>query len=512
MRLLSSTIVILFFVIPKQPRLSSDDLLGNWDEGSNGSFNSLRFLQQDNSIHDSTENYFTGQTIDTGQEMGQNNEGGTQHLSLLQQLQVQNRNDAETNDVIQSEFTGQSVYQRGQVETSSSSQPETTQIPPQRPVATSGNHVQEMNWASQPQPQGQELSYALQIQQLLEQALKQQNVPPFHQEDIMRQQLLISSSNVATDLSNPHQDQLAQYLVNVQQQLNTYGVGDNQKILMRQQLEMFPPQYSMHQVPVQQPKDQASPQLMQVSSQTPSASQYARDIKYKSKPPAPKKPRRTETKIQDSSKTKAVIANHHEATEVIGNTMKSLNNTIRSIHEMAGLEPAHLANKSGKRQMISGSMKSLSSTLASTMMAPPESRGNASWNIAENGEYCTEPLPSTLKFKNLIQNTFAHQGAPIKAYAHHVHYSPPETNQSYSTLLSQNTAAAASNMNIVSSDTDCEFFSTKKRSNPTAHQEKPVTSERYLTESGTDDDAARLGVSIDVLSAPSNDEKMRLTK
>jgi hypothetical protein len=500
----------------KQPGSSSDGLLGNWDEGSNDSFDSQRFLQQDNSIHDSALDDFTGQTIDTGQEMGQISGGhGTQHLSLMQQLQVQNRNGVETNNDIPSEFTGQSVYQGVQLETSSSlpasGQLESTQSPPQGSLAAAGNNnLQEINWTLQPQPQGQELFYALQMQHLLEQtSSKQHNTPAQSgQEDMMRQLLLVPSSNCATLPPNPYQDQLVQYLLNAQQQLNINGTGGNQSILMQQQLQMFRPQNSLPQA------DHSSHQLLQASSQPPS-NQHAQPIKHKS-PPKPSKseaaktPRRSKTKIQNSSKTKAVIANHREATQVIGNTMKSLNNTIRSIHEITGSEPAQVVNKSRKRQMISGSMKSLSSTLAITMMAPPETRGNASWDMGNNGECCTEPLRSTLKSNDLIQTKFEQQDVPIKAYPH-VHCSPPEMNESYSTMLSRNTEAIAANMNLVSSDTDCELFSMKNRSKLCGHQEAPVIPDRYLTESGTDDESMLLGVPINAPTATS-DEKLKLTK
>jgi hypothetical protein len=67
-------------------------------------------------------------------------------------------------------------------------------------------------------------------------------------------------------------------------------------------------------------------------------------------------------------------------------------------------------------------------------------------------------------------------------------------------------------MNLVSSDTDCELLSIKNRSKPCGDEETLVTSDRYLTESGTDDEAMLLGVPINALTAPSEDEKLTLTK
>ena len=148
---------------------------------------------------------------------------------------------------------------------------------------------------------------------------------------------------------------------------------------------------------------------------------------------------------------------------VIGNTMKSLNNTMRSINVLTkgnnGSTPS--MSPPQEKNTVSGSMKSLNSTLTCTM-PPPEARSgngvNATWDKTEE------------KILNPIQQG----GAPAMAHStqtstlNNLSTSPP-----YQIIPAQTTGVNTTN--VVSSDTD---------------------GGRAL-ESGTDDDVMLLGSRTD---------------
>ena len=127
---------------------------------------------------------------------------------------------------------------------------------------------------------------------------------------------------------------------------------------------------------------------------------------------------------------------------VIGNTMKSLNNTMRSINVLTKGNNGSTSSMSPsqERNAVSGSMKSLNSTLASTM-PPPEARSgnsvNATWDKSEE----------------TVLNPIQHGGAPAMAYStqnstlNNSTMRPP-----YQIIPAQTTGANTTN--VVSSDTD----------------------------------------------------------
>lgn len=235
------------------------------------------------------------------------------------------------------------------------------------------------------------------------------------------------------------------------------------------------PSQQAEQAPVQQSQDDSHP----VKSNT--VTEIATRTKHIQKKASTK-----------TAKTKAVIKKHRQATQVIGNTMKSLNDTMDRIHSgMQGIDQAeHMANKKGQHQVISGSMKSLSSTLACSRVEHPETLVNATWdNSAKEEKYL------------INQNKYFHDDTPLRVGAN-VHPSPSSLDQSYPSLLAQNAYDITSNAKIVSSDTDSENFAGKRNTMLFASQKiqanQSITSsqkrgtnmtfDKYVSKCGTDDD------------------------
>lgn len=166
--------------------------------------------------------------------------------------------------------------------------------------------------------------------------------------------------------------------------------------------------------------------------------------------PAPaQKARRSKNKTGNSSPIAP-----SDSTGVIGNTMKSLNNTMKSIHSQSEPSQAFESNKSSvaNHQLISGSMKSLNSTLASTALMGTE----------------------TLHLQQQGTPMIAHNVQQVNFQAN-----PPTANSMYQNITARGAAPVTSNsMNVISSDTDGEVLSRKGGK----------TIDRYATESGTDDD------------------------
>ena len=335
---------------------------------------------------------------------------------------------------------------------------------------------------------------------------------------------LSSNAQQTLSTSNPQQqDSIVQYLLslarqqigNSQIQINSDETGGTNNTMMKQQLQLI---QAMQQGQVQPEQvHQNGSQTIQTATGIQPIEQATLNQIPAHKPLAPKNLRRT--KRANVTKTKSVITSHREATQVIGNTMKSLNRTMRSIHEMAGKEQAPLDSKANKRPAISGSMKSLSSTLASTMMAPPEPRGNASW---ENNTMADESIDALLgkempnkslpMQQDMSQYQSVKQGTPMMAYAEVQNYQS-DINQSYPALLAQNTAA--SNMITVSSDTDGELIPSETAASASSlSREVPMTLDKYATESGTDDELMFLGKPVGHVPAPSSAgyEKLKSTK
>lgn len=262
--------------------------------------------------------------------------------------------------------------------------------------------------------------------------------------------------------------------------------GDN--LLMQQQFQFL--QTLQQFQPQGQPNVNSTQALTGPASsfqpvQTGQAMLPASQNKHGAIPEPTKLARRSKDKTTNSSP----IAPPDCTTEVIGNTIKSLNNTIKSIHSRAENPQALESTKSSgaNQQLISGSMKSLNSTLVSTVPLPQQAG-------AQGGTNPSEALvgPEKLMKQNLLLQQQQQQGTPMVAYnvlQANFQANPPTANPIYPNVKAQGTAPAPSNMNVISSDTDGEALSRKGGK----------TFDNYATESGTDDDFMLLGAKANAI-------------
>ena len=308
------------------------------------------------------------------------------------------------------------------------------------------------------------------------------------------------TNNVSTNSQQLAQRQLAlfQYqLAMAQAQPNNNGQvalpqipisqGSEENMLRQQQFQLL----QALQQQVQHQQVQKGAPLAHTSNQAlPSAQPILPKISNKStltnaaSVPAKKTQRPKKNTPSPSPQTSAVVEAHRQATRVIGNTMKSLNNTMSSINYgvpqqgVLDSQPQSSTVDGANNQMISGSMKSLNTTLASTLTVPPQHHGTTTLNPNQQ------------------------QGIPIMAYTAqeaNAQTNLSSTNQAF--IPAQSNAPIASSMNVVSSDTDGEFF---------AKQGGKVVSDKYATESGTDDDVVLLGAHF--ATAPDIEDKHTSTK
>ena len=179
-----------------------------------------------------------------------------------------------------------------------------------------------------------------------------------------------------------------------------------------------------------------------------------------------------------SPQTGAALEAHHQVTTVIENTMKSLNSTMNSIdygvpqHEVLNSRPQSSMIGEGENQMISGSIKSLNTTLASTLKVPQHHQGTIS-----------------LEDTKMMVNPNQQQSIPMVAYRSHeakLQTNPSSVNPTgnLTFLSASSNTPIASSTNVVSSDTDGEFV---------ARKEGKLVSDKYTAESGTDDDGLHTG-------------------
>eukprot|EP00804_Cyclotella_cryptica_P021309 CCRYP_001561-RA/>CCRYP_001561-RA protein AED:0.10 eAED:0.10 QI:243/1/1/1/1/1/3/201/1267 len=233
----------------------------------------------------------------------------------------------------------------------------------------------------------------------------------------------------------------------------------------------------------------------------------------------------------DSSKAQGMVPAHlSQAAGAIGSTMKSLNNTMKTINvsgvqhqqNQHGFEttesqvslpekPTAKRTPSNQRNAndsnISGSMRSMNSTLASTMRPPNDlgrviPQGNLYQGKASSKE--DSRAQSLLGAGMTIsQNQFAQQqqeplrGTPMIAYTANA--------QDSATSSTFPQAAVTSNINVVSSDTEGETFAARKRAKPLPH-------DRYATESGTDDDIIDISTHVAEAAATDEEEKIKSSR
>jgi hypothetical protein len=172
------------------------------------------------------------------------------------------------------------------------------------------------------------------------------------------------------------------------------------------------------------------------------------------------------TTSRSASKPALAGAAKPQAMGVIGNTMKSLNNTMKRIH-----------SEMSQQQKISESPSK--SPLVTTQGGTPSGTTLRVDNYLIN-ECNTDEL-----IMNQNQLMHQQQTIPVAACAN-AQANPSLINTSYSLPPASSAAVASNNMNTLSSDTDGEFFTRKKGK----------ISDKYVTESGTDDDVMLLGTSL----------------
>jgi hypothetical protein len=401
--------------------------------------------------------------------------GALGHLSLIQQLQVQTENDF--TEAINEQVRQQSLQS----------------------VQNSGfdKLSRKLNDIEAVQSISIAPNFNLQDQQLLHSLLlQQQNQPIQHQHHIQaqqREQQQMHAQQDATPNSNSSQVLLLQYLLTAAQQQSVappQAIVNADHLFMQHQwqaLQNLQQQQAHAQVQQQtQAQQDGNNQTRQSStSASPVQSSHSQQKNKESNLHQSKKrnARKNVTAAAKVTKTKATIKRHRQATEVIKNTMKSLNNTMRSIHS----EMAQQGFKKGDHQDICGSMKSLSCTLAGTFMAPPKQRGNSEWDIMKNES--GKELPSrnhTTRHKHdssASQNegTYAsHQDTLQHPTAIANDENDATTNiKPFRSLLAHENEKVASNTTVVS----CSNADGKVKGGI-----PPSNREVYITESGTDDD------------------------